>query len=165
MSSTSDVPRKRCPFCGESIAQTARKCRFCSTDLVDAPNASANGDPKLPLYGLAAAAAVLIGFAVLVSVANRVAGPSEPRWKREDDWHGAYWETQRAVEARLLSPASADFPWRPTKHSCNVDTQTYFIEGYVDSQNGFGAQIRSNFAAILRKTGEETWVVDKVAID
>lgn len=50
---------------------------------------------------------------------------------------------QMEVEDNLKSPSTAEFPWgiEPRK----INDSTYAVVSYVDSQNGFGAMVRSNF--------------------
>lgn len=51
-----------------------------------------------------------------------------------------------AIGAQLKSPASAQFPDELIKISGN-DAIGYHVEGFVDSQNGYGAMIRNDFTA------------------
>ena len=55
---------------------------------------------------------------------------------------------ERAVKARLKSPTSAQFD---TKSYATASTAgfTVKVSGTVDSQNSFGAMIRSNFACVV----------------
>lgn len=101
----------------------------------------------------------------MFALCTGLGGHKSKNWREDDDWIGAYVEVQNHVEQRLKSPGTADFPWTPSKHGSNVATQTYYIEAYVDSQNGFGATLRTNFAAIIRKVGEDDWQVDKLTLE
>lgn len=69
-------------------------------------------------------------------------------------WSEAYIISQHYVKARLVSPATADFPF-----ACDYNQQndtTFIIKSYVDSQNGFGAVIRTNYVTTLvYKGGKE----------
>lgn len=70
-----------------------------------------------------------------------------------------------AVESRLKAPSTAKF--EPESEARTTDKQvdatdgsvTYIIEGWVDSQNGFGAQIRSDWMCAVVKSGGE-WITD-----
>lgn len=69
---------------------------------------------------------------------------------------------QMAVEASLKSPATADFP------VCNENRiiregDRYIVTSYVDSQNSFGAQVRTPFQVYLQKTGENAVVVTDIS--
>lgn len=51
-----------------------------------------------------------------------------------------------SVSLQLKSPASAQFPEELIKISSS-DQTGYYVTGYVDSQNGYGAMIRNDFTA------------------
>ena len=51
-----------------------------------------------------------------------------------------------AVCAQLKSPASAQFPVEMIS-IVGDDTRGYHVDGFVDSQNGYGAMIRNDFTA------------------
>lgn len=65
-----------------------------------------------------------------------------------DDHIAAYVATWELVKLRLRSPASADFPLFDFRHT-KVGPCQFAINSYVDSQNGFGAMIRSYYSAIV----------------
>lgn len=92
---------------------------------------------------------ILVTFGIFILIIGSIAkcafSENEPEnyWSA-DNSHGAYWCSQSYVKANLKSPASADFPLSDYK-SWRLDTANYVIKGYVDSQNGFGAMIRTNW--------------------
>lgn len=53
-----------------------------------------------------------------------------------------------AVCSKLKSPASAQFPVDLIS-IVGDDERGYHIEGFVDSQNGYGAMIRNDFTAVV----------------
>jgi hypothetical protein len=68
---------------------------------------------------------------------------------------------QRAVEARLKAPGTADFPGC-IMHQSQVQYAGgghYNFSSYVDAQNSFGAKIRTYYSgeAVVDKTGN--WIV------
>lgn len=68
----------------------------------------------------------------------------------------AYTYVQEYVKSILKSPGSADFPTRSYEEAIsriNTKDSTYFMAGYVDSQNGFGALLRTNFVITLKYLG------------
>lgn len=70
---------------------------------------------------------------------------------------------QMAVRAQLKAPATAIFPdcvWKINEYEITGDGKEYFVQGYVDSQNGFGAMLRSRFVVKLDKN----YAATKVAI-
>lgn len=67
--------------------------------------------------------------------------------KRCQDSSMAYVMSQKFIKQRLKSPTTAKFPWSGDQ---GVKTQyagdcTHKIQAYVDSQNGFGAMIRTTY--------------------
>jgi hypothetical protein len=71
---------------------------------------------------------------------------------------------QVAVKERLVSPGSARFP-------IVSDTQitqtgdTFRVLGWVDSQNGFGAMLRSNYDCTVEIPGDGTWILKRLDLE
>lgn len=67
--------------------------------------------------------------------------------------------SEELVKQRLKSPSSAKFSASPFIEL--LGNKTYSVTGYVDSQNSFGAMIRTRYNAVVRfnyVTGEkESW--------
>lgn len=67
------------------------------------------------------------------------------------------------VTERLKSPSTADFgggiitPSR-TRAKFRGDS-TYYVTGSVDSQNGFGATVRSSFSIEIKRKSEHKWII------
>lgn len=74
----------------------------------------------------------------------------------------AYSRSQKFVKERLKSPATAEFPsaaWDGDQIRVGYDDaeEIYTVASYVDSQNAFGATVRTNFIAQLQNTEGKTW--------
>lgn len=66
----------------------------------------------------------------------------------------AWLMSQHFLESKLTSPATADFPSRYSR--CDiVNDSTFWLEGYVDSQNAYGAVLRTDFQIKVMYTGGE----------
>jgi hypothetical protein len=69
------------------------------------------------------------------------------------DSTAAYKFAMESVESRLISPSSAVFPKMSASRvtvyqknfTPNAERCSFVINGFVDSQNAFGAMVRSNF--------------------
>lgn len=62
------------------------------------------------------------------------------------------------VEEQLRAPSTAEFPAGARDFVVEVDDSTYLVRAYVDAQNAFGAQIRSDFECLTRPDGNgERW--------
>lgn len=71
-------------------------------------------------------------------------------------------QAQQFVLQGLKSPSTAKFP----PLTFNVDdlgNEKYKIESYVDSQNSFGAMIRSNWSVTMKLVGER-WILERMII-
>lgn len=54
-------------------------------------------------------------------------------------------DSERYVEKYLKSPSTADFPLG-ADGCVKINDSTFFVSSYVDSQNGFGAMIRTTYS-------------------
>jgi len=59
------------------------------------------------------------------------------------------------VERRLRSPASADFSFGQVTTVQILGNNRYRLSSYVDAQNGFGANIRSDFVCVVEGSGPD----------
>jgi hypothetical protein len=62
----------------------------------------------------------------------------------EPDFAMAVVMCREIVKEQLKSPSTAEFPWVADRHGVTKDG-TYLVLDHVDSQNSFGAMIRSKF--------------------
>jgi hypothetical protein len=79
-------------------------------------------------------------------------------WKTQDNTTMAYVMMQGFVKDRLKSPESAKFEWI-TEPACIIekDGLEYRISSWVDSQNSFGAIIRTRFSGVVRQADKDKW--------
>lgn len=61
------------------------------------------------------------------------------------------------VQTRLKSPSTADFPLLDMRYAM-LECGVWSVRSYVDSQNTFGATIRTNFTAIVERKANGTWI-------
>lgn len=74
-------------------------------------------------------------------------------WEIEPDLaSAAYVVSQNYVRDVLKSPSTAEFPYGSATESL---PNVYQVRSHVDSQNGFGAMIRSNYSMELKYNGGE----------
>lgn len=73
------------------------------------------------------------------------------------------WSTD-FVKKSLKSPSSASFAGLSEKpnHVKYIGNDTYLITSYVDSQNGFGAMIRSNYTCKIQFKGDKVVCTDLI---
>lgn len=65
------------------------------------------------------------------------------------------------VKARLKSPGSAEFGPTDTAREDDV----YTVRGPVDSQNGFGAMLRSDYVCVVRDNPDDSWNLVDISIN
>ena len=74
-----------------------------------------------------------------------------------------YVQAQEFVRQGLKAPSTAEFPLEPV--SVGTDGNgLYQVESYVDSQNSFGAMIRSHWMLNMRPVGDK-WMLETMQID
>lgn len=72
---------------------------------------------------------------------------------------------QKLVGERLKAPASAKFaPEKDTSVTGPSDYGSYTVVSYVDSQNGFGAMLRTRFSCEIRKDSRGLWSLVGVSL-
>jgi len=79
-------------------------------------------------------------------------------WKKTNNSSMAYAMMQQFVKDSLVSPGSAKFEWI-TEPGCQIgkDGFDYLISSWVDSQNRFGATIRTRFWGTVRQVDKDNW--------
>ena len=73
----------------------------------------------------------------------------------------AYYACTDYVRDRLKAPATADFP--PYNGGVSRSGDTYRVNGYVDSENSFGANLRTNFTCSV-SYDDGRWELDDIAV-
>lgn len=101
--------------------------------------------------------------AVLMASLVGCTSPEEKEAKACRDSTMAYVMAQNFVKQRLKSPGSAKFPYVNdqgvvARYMADEPGCKHYVAGYVDSQNGFGAQIRNRWFVTMEKVqGQSVW--------
>ena len=74
----------------------------------------------------------------------------------------AYFNSQECVKELLKSPSTAEFPYGSEQFVTQIDEDTFIINSYVDSQNSFGAMLRTKYVCQITLTGNESYTCDSV---
>src|SRR4051812_45415971 len=75
----------------------------------------------------------------------------------EDLDHDAKRVCEDFVKKRLKAPSTADF----SAEEVTSDGDMYTVQGDVDAQNSFGAQLRSHFTCAVRSEGDQ-WKLQSI---
>jgi len=102
----------------------------------------------------------LILLVIVIALIN-VSGGKKPEQaqepKVEHDKISASVMAEEFVRQKLKSPASAKFPWYDDSMIKDLGDGRYIYKSYVDSQNSFGALVRTNFTCCIKYAGDNKW--------
>lgn len=84
-------------------------------------------------------------------------GCQEKPYVKGEDKIGAYTMAEHFVKKKLKSPKTAEFAGYSSSTVFHNGDGVYTVRSYVDSENSFGATIRTKFTAKVRENGDETW--------
>ncbi len=79
----------------------------------------------------------------------------------------AFYTSQTFVKRQLKAPATAEFPWSNEDGVSirEVKNCEFSVRAFVDSENGFGAKLRTNYSVDVRyDPAEETWYASNLSI-
>ncbi len=144
----------KCKECGNEVSSKATNCPSCGAPTKKPPNTTAT------CLGCSLIVCLFFGACALW-VAKDVA--DLPPWNEREDSIGAYIMMEKFVKDRLKSPSTAEFPGvfdGQQDHVTTLPDNKYQISSYVDSQNAFGATIRTEFNGVIQQTGELEWHLD-----
>jgi hypothetical protein len=81
------------------------------------------------------------------------------RLNEDSDGQRAYFEGEYFCKDHLKAPRTAKFSsmlWDAGKTGYrSIDTNSWLVYGFVDSQNSFGAMLRENWCAVVSKGGDQ----------
>lgn len=69
---------------------------------------------------------------------------------KDDDFWFAVTAAQNLVKEQLKSPSTASFPSNASAYDVTTDGTYFYVSGYVDAQNSFGAELRQNWTASFK---------------
>ena len=180
-----------CPQCGTKNPTNSNFCNSCGLDLRTIPNRNKlvpsqqkNEKKELipkteleqkknPSTSSKEVIRGIIGFIVLIFILGAIGSifsESDSDEDKERELKGyANIISENFISKQLRAPATADFPSFGSDRVKSLGKNRFKIISYVDAQNGFGAQIRTNYWVVLKYTGgeplnDESWVLEDYKI-
>lgn len=157
---------KKCPHCQKEVDAKASKCPYCQSDM--------RSWVKKHQVGLIILAVIFVP----IFMSGLTASPTtsvpvqktaeEIAFQKEKDFASL---AKMNVEMMLKAPSTAKFNTSPV---IKEENGTYSISSWVDSENSYGANIRSSWSAKAHYIGggslEETgtganWIIDEFIFD
>lgn len=96
----------------------------------------------------------LVVIAVILTIGFAICGDSDSTNKSDGM---AYVMCQSFVEDRLKAPASAGFANKSEATITETGEDQWRIRAHVDSQNSFGANVRTPFVCEIKYVGDDKW--------
>jgi hypothetical protein len=154
-------PTKKCPECLVEVSPQAKKCSHCGSKLPQ---------PTSPIVKLLAVLMVVGVFSSIIisSIGGSSTVRSQPEQPTAYDYQQSAIAYAEPYITRLLkSPSTADF-CRGT--ATDLGENKYKVSSCVDSQNSYGATLRSNWEAVMIYTGGDhrniaSWKPEKITFD
>ena len=144
-----------CPKCRTEVDPKATKCPHCQSKIYRWTTGS-----KI----VAGFLSVLILLIIILANSGGSNTTTETKKVGHDNTEVCA-EAQMQLEKYLKSPSTAKFPSCSTFSIIKSDNETYTVSSYVDSQNGFGAMIRSDWTLKYHHLGENNISIDSVVMD
>lgn len=146
---------RACPECRHQVSSSAESCPSCGFKL------------KKRGSGCSTALVVCTLLGLLLFIIIAAVNPDSPRGSASDpgaaDRKSAWYAARELIRRGLLSPSTADFPNYldpDPAHGVRRITDipaTFHVWGWVDSQNRFGAKIRTDWEGVLERNNSDNW--------
>jgi hypothetical protein len=110
---------------------------------------------------------VVLGCGVVAASSSDSTVTSDNGQKVSDSRAGAFDVCKQFVEERLKSPGSAKWrdPYGNQVTYTGDGNGPITVNASVDSQNGFGALLRSDYTCTVTKAGGNNWHLDHLHLD
>ena len=139
-----------CPECSASVSELASSCPKCGRTFTKEIIAQSLARKKT-LEQICAVVFVAFVLFIFFGVASGN-GTDRPNKSPNADWSssgsgkvGPVTRAQLIVKQALKCRTTASFPWSMDEYDVMGFDTDWTVSGYVDSQNGFGAKVRTNW--------------------
>lgn len=154
-----------CKECGREISDKAESCPHCGykkENIIITPLGSRPTTPNKKNSGCSNFFIFILALGMILFALDRCFTPELTEQERQEqieksrlnsDLSWGYKSAKEEVLKKLKSPSTAKFAdFSKIKYRDHKDG-TYIIESYVDSQNSFGATVRTKFRCTITKYG------------
>ncbi len=151
---------RSCKDCGEKVSKKASACPKCGAPLKRKTLGAGSFILIIIILGTFIALVPDSDFSDIGNKTPVKTKTVKKDWREQNNSSMAYIMVQDFVEQRLKAPKSADFPGAFDSPGYSVDylgNQSYIIKAYVDSQNSFGANLRTHFVGEIKQKDETNW--------
>lgn len=130
------------------------------------PRPAAPEPPKNNPKHLAIGCTAMLALAVIIGIAIAAVTDGGDDDSKPAGDHAAAIMCEDFVKQRLKSPSTARFPgvtdtdYATTKVLSDTKPWKYQVTGVVDSQNGFGATVRSTYVCTVSTKDKDTWTLN-----
>lgn len=162
---------RKCPHCGAAMVGAMKFCAACGkradgTDAVPPVQKQKSSDAGKVIIILGGVALTLMVLVALVGGGGRGRASSPPGGAGADSI-GAWVVCKDFVTQRLKAPSTATFPASNSDGVTitKLDSVQFRVNAYVDSQNSFGAMIRTQYSCTVRHTGGDNWRLEGLTTD
>lgn len=165
---TTGQQMKQCPNCGNKVPEYATKCKYCDYQFEQGvqkfPNAISessqqknNSSNRNGIYFLI----IVIGVLVIMQLLGVFSKKDNSDAERNRKLSSAWTFCKFSIEDHLIAPSTADFEWYDAKNSVKeLEDGIYLMDITVDSENLFGAKIRSEFICKVQNKGEDWKILE-----
>jgi hypothetical protein len=142
---------KYCNSCGYKLPSHCEVCVNCKNTLIEKPspvittpiNKNNIRRSKISLICFFTIIVFAFGIALIMPKKKKSAAETAQELKESNRW-AAFYDSRRIVRSLLKAPSTAQF-CQFKQATVTNKKNIYSVDLYVDSQNGFGAMLRSHF--------------------
>lgn len=143
-----------CPECSHEVSDSAMSCPNCGFELKKQHQSK---KPKKKSGGCLPWVVVTLVILALITLYSIFRDDTSEESPIQHSEVLAYNYAEDFVEKKLKSPSTAEFPGvvEKDKHIVSMGNGEYKITSWVDSQNSFGATIRTEFSCTIIFEGDQ----------
>lgn len=150
---------KKCPDCLADIPKAAKKCSHCGK----------KQKQNITMLQLIVVSTIFISIIASVLNAGNSTSSSVEQGPITPTGQQAFIISQNFVTQALKSPSTADFPSSEYNYHL-VGEKTHVITSYVDSENSFGAMLRSKWTVSMTFNGgdwadQNNWTLETLVVN